>query len=88
MRRTLVAVIFSLGLSACGGVVEEAPPAETVAEENTHSAMACSVTDPMCSSIEGTACAPKDTRYCCQDGYWIAKCFCWSVNGYKWACEQ
>ncbi len=87
MRRTLVAFIFSLGLSACGGVVEEAPPAQP-AEEPTRTAQACPSTMPACSTIEGNACMPKETQYCCQDGSWVAKCFCWSVNGYKWACEQ
>ncbi len=86
MGRTLVALLFTLGLSACGGV-EEASEGE--AEENTHSSLGnCLVEEPMCSQVEGTSCSPKTTQYCCQDGYWRAKCFCWAVNGYRWACEQ
>jgi hypothetical protein len=86
MRCTLVALLSTLGLSACGGVVEEEPPAKV--EEDTHSALSCLVTEPMCPDIEGTSCSPDATRYCCQDGYWRAKCYCWKANGYRWVCEQ
>ena len=83
MRRTLAALLFTLGLSACSGV--EAP----LVEEDTHSAMeACRPTEPMCADVDGTPCTTKFSQYCCQDGYWRAQCHCWAINGYRWACEQ
>jgi hypothetical protein len=95
MPRTLVALLFTLGLSACGGVVEEAdevqsPPgpasaASTEAEVSTHSAQQwwCELSDPQCSDVRGKLCHPFTTTYCCEEQR--ITCTCPKATG-RWNC--
>ena len=84
MRRTLVAFCLSLGIVACGGVVEDAasPGSEP---SNGPSAMAwCSIGDPSCESVLGQACTAGTTRTCCNP-WGQDPCTCPKSYG-KWLC--
>ncbi len=81
MRRTLVALLFTFGLSACGGV--EPVPA---AEEDTHSAMEwCEIGDPSCEELQGTACSTAVPQAPCCNPWGRETCICLKREGY-WMC--
>ncbi len=81
MRRTLLVFIFSLGLSACGGVEEAA---EAQAPESGPSALAwCELSDPRCSEVRDKLCHPYTTTYCCENERITCTC---SVARNKWFC--
>ncbi|MFP2905373.1 hypothetical protein ACLESD_10015 [Pyxidicoccus sp. 3LFB2] len=85
MRRTLVALMFTVGLSACGGV-EEAP--ETEQPMSVEQAV-CSPKSPgpYCWNLNGTTCSRVGTTTCCTDGIWFDySCKCGS--NYRWDCDE
>ncbi|MCY1021745.1 hypothetical protein [Pyxidicoccus sp. MSG2] len=82
MRRTLAALLFTLGLSACGGEEEAAP----TPDDGTHSAMfACTDYLPLCEQVEGRLCGPEGFgRPCCSPEGDQQTCIC-QPSGY-WSC--
>jgi hypothetical protein len=86
MRRTLVAFILSLGLSACGGVVEEATPDEEAASSGPRAMEWCYEGDQSCETLQGQSCRAGTTTPCCQS-WGRETCICPKSLGY-WMCPM
>ena len=82
MRHTFAALLFIVGLSACGGVEEAAPEAE---ERTQSSEIPCSNQYEQCSQVHGNFCGPEGFgRACCSAEDQTQICIC-QPSGF-WGC--
>ena len=74
-------LLFTLGLSACGGVVDTEE--ESTADEQS---LCARTPSPYCWDLEGTPCPRIGEMRCCSDAMMIRTYTCFCQTG-GWACQ-